>query len=221
MCVCVLREEAQDDEGTEEAAPPRRVHAHGGGGFPAYWACSTPSTPSPPSPEASQWKEADARHLASTCTLPQGLYSKKCAQFYLRDARKNSLAFFLIGQHGNSGIQPRPAVVRHRLHLQIPHDPQNSAWPAVQCTFLIGPPECDSDVCCFTSAQRTRVDPPSRPLRTAVLAGGGPLRRRRPRLGPPARLSSESHAVVFVSRMLLRSGPPRILTCSVGQGPEF
>lgn len=44
VLVCVLlREEAQDNEETEEAAPLCCVHTHGGGGFPAYWACTAPS----------------------------------------------------------------------------------------------------------------------------------------------------------------------------------
>lgn len=71
VLVCILhREEAQDDEGSEETAPPCCVHTHGGGGFPAYWTCTAPSR------EASQWKEADARHSASTCTPPQGHFNK-------------------------------------------------------------------------------------------------------------------------------------------------
>lgn len=54
----LLREETQGDEGTEEAAPPRRVRAHGGDGSAACWAPTANG-------EASEWEEADARHPAS------------------------------------------------------------------------------------------------------------------------------------------------------------
>lgn len=90
----------------------------------------------------------------------------------------------------------------------------------MQCTFLVSVPESESDVCCFTSAQRTHLDPPWRLLQTAVLAGCGPLRRCRPRLGQAAWLSSENPAVVFVSRVLLRSGPRRILARCLATAPS-
>lgn len=89
--VCVLhREEAQDDEGTQEAAPPRRVHPHGGGGFPAYWAFAAPGG------EASQWAEADARHSASTCTPPKGRFSKN-VYISIKKEQFNLAFFFFFG----------------------------------------------------------------------------------------------------------------------------
>lgn len=44
MKLCSLfREETEDDEGAEEAAPAHRVHADGGGGVSACWAPAAPS----------------------------------------------------------------------------------------------------------------------------------------------------------------------------------
>lgn len=65
MKLCSLfREETEDDEGAEEAAPAHRVHADGGGGVSACWA------PAAPSWEAPRREEADARRSASTYTPP-------------------------------------------------------------------------------------------------------------------------------------------------------
>lgn len=64
LCACsLLREETEDDEGTEEAAPPHRVHADGGGGVSACWAPTAPSWEAPR-------EEAVSRHSASTHTPP-------------------------------------------------------------------------------------------------------------------------------------------------------
>lgn len=140
---------------------------------------------------------------------------------YYEQKSFNWFIFLQIGQDWNSGVQPRPAVIRHRLYFQIPHDPQNCAWPTVQRTSLISVPRWQSDICPFTLAQRTRLDPPSRLLQTAVVPGRCALRRRRPRLWQPARISSESSAVGFVSHMWLCSGPVRILTRCHSASPQL
>lgn len=133
LCACsLLREETENDEGTEEAAPPHRVHADSGGGVSACWA------PAAPSWEAPRREEADARRSASTYAPPQGHFIKKSSS---TTSRNHLILFFQIGQDRSSGVQPRPAVIHHRLYFQIPHDPQNSVWLTVQSTFLISVPK--------------------------------------------------------------------------------
>lgn len=173
MCVCVCvpacvhREEAQDDEGAEEAAPPCCVHADGDGGFPASWACTAAR------PEASQREEADARRPAGACVRStSGTFQcKDC--FHLRDNLafffdRTTLRFWDTAWACCPGSSPAP-----------PGSPSSSErCVSVGFSSLIR----ESDVCCVSSAPRTRPDPAWHLLQTAVLAGGCPLRRCRPGL---------------------------------------